>query len=421
MKILVVGSGGREHAIVWKLAQSPKVDKIYCAPGNPGIADLAECVNITAEDCDALCQFAKENDIDLTVVGPEVPLTEGITDQFQKEGLKVFGPNKKCAQLEGSKAFTKEFLIRHRIPTAQYKEFTDLTEIKKEVGLFGYPMVIKADGLAAGKGVVIAEDKETALKAFDEMMADKVFGRAGDKVVVEEFLTGIETSILCFVDGNTIVPMVPAQDYKKIFDNDEGPNTGGMGTYSPSLIYDDKLDQKINEKILTPIIEGFKKDDLDFRGILFIGLMIQNKEPKVLEFNVRFGDPETQTVLTRLETDLVDIMESVLEGRLTEQKIQWSTKKTVCVVMASGGYPGRYEKGKLISGLNDIDEKVIVFHAGTKEKDGKIMTNGGRVLGVTAWGDTIEDAQDKAYENIKRISFEGAYYRKDIGKLLIKT
>ncbi len=418
MRVLVVGSGGREHAIIWKLAQSPKIKKIYCAPGNPGIADLAECVDIPAEDIEALCQFAKENHMDLTVVGPEVPLTEGIADIFEKEGLKVFGPNKKCAQLEGSKAFTKDFLVRHKIPTAKYKEFTDLLEIKKEVGLFGYPMVIKADGLAAGKGVVIAENKEMALKTCDEMMADKVFGHAGDKVVVEEFLTGIETSILCFVDGNTIVPMVPAQDYKKIFDNDEGPNTGGMGTYSPSFIYDQALDTKIRGQILDPIIDGFKKDGLDFKGILFIGLMIREGEPKVLEFNVRFGDPETQTILTRLETDLVDIIESVLEGRLSEKQIQWSQRKTVCVVMASGGYPGNYEKGKAISGLDDVEDGVVVFHAGTKKKDGKVVTNGGRVLGVTAWGDTTEEAQEKAYKNIKKITFEGAYYRKDIGRFM---
>ncbi|NLK72961.1 MAG: phosphoribosylamine--glycine ligase, partial [Clostridiales bacterium] len=345
MKVLVVGSGGREHTIIWKLSQSPKVDKIYCAPGNAGIADFAECVDISSDDIEKLCTFAKENKIELTIVGPEAPLTEGICDRFEKEGLKVFGPNKKCAQLEGSKAFTKEFLIRHEIPTARYIEFTDIEEAKKAVGIYGYPMVIKADGLAAGKGVVIAEDEESALKALNEMMSDKIFGSAGDKVVIEEFLTGIETSILCFVDGKTIVPMVPAQDYKKIFDNDEGPNTGGMGTYSPSLIYDDVLDDKIKLQVLEPVIQGFKKDGLDFRGILFIGLMIQDGEPKVLEFNVRFGDPETQTVLTRLETDLIDIIESILEGKLEAQEIKWSDKRTVCVVMAAGGYPGEYEKG----------------------------------------------------------------------------
>ncbi len=420
MKVLVVGSGGREHTLVWKLAKSPKVKKIYCAPGNAGIIDLAECVDIFAEDIQGLCTFAKEKKIDLTIVGPEAPLAEGITDVFEGEGLKIFAPNKKCSQLESSKAFTKEFLMRHQIPTAQYKEYTDFESAKQDLGIYGYPMVIKADGLAAGKGVVIAEDESTALKALEEMMKDKVFGSAGDKVVIEEFLTGIETSILCFVDGNTIVPMVSAQDYKKIFDNDEGPNTGGMGTYSPSLIYDETLDEKIEKQVLTPVIEGFKKDGLDFKGILFIGLMIKNGEPKVLEFNVRFGDPEAQTVLTRLETDLIDIIDSIIEGKLEQQEIKWSDKNTVCVVMASGGYPGSYEKGKVITGLDKVDEDVMVFHAGTKLKDGQVVTNGGRVLGVTAWADTLEEARQKAYDNTEKIQFDGAYYRKDIGKLIYK-
>lgn len=417
MKILVVGGGGREHAIIWKLAQSGRAGRIYCAPGNAGIAQLAECIDIEAENIEKLCDFAKENKIDLTVVGPEVPLSLGITDLFEKNGLKIFGPNKKCAQLEASKAFTKAFLERHRIPSARYKEFTDIEEAKKSAGIYGYPMVIKADGLAAGKGVVIAEDEASAVSAIEEMMGNKVFGDAGNRIVVEEFLTGIETSILCFVDSNSIVPMVSAQDYKKIFDGDEGPNTGGMGTYSPSMIYGDELDKEIRKNILNPIMNGFKKDGLDFRGVLFIGLMITDRGPKVLEFNVRFGDPETQVVLTRLETDLVDIIESVLEGRLDCQEIRWSEKRTVCVVMASGGYPGKYEKGKVIEGLENIDTDVFVFHAGTELKDGKIVASGGRVLGVTAWGDTTEDARRKAYKNVEKIHFENAYYRKDIGRL----
>ncbi|MFA5528069.1 MAG: phosphoribosylamine--glycine ligase [Peptostreptococcales bacterium] len=417
MKILVVGSGGREHAILWKLSQSKKISKLYCAPGNAGIASLAECIDIKAEDIQSLCGFAKLENIDLTVVGPEVPLTEGIVDVFEKEGLQVFGPNKKCAQLEGSKAFTKDFLIRHHIPTAQYKEYTSYEEARKDIGIYGYPMVIKADGLAAGKGVVIPENKKDAEVALKEMMADKVFGAAGDKVVIEEFLTGIESSILCFVDKNTIIPMVSAQDYKKIGDADKGPNTGGMGTYSPSLIYDDTLDKKIKEEILKPILEGFKKDGLDFRGILFVGLMVRDGEPKVLEFNVRFGDPETQTVITRLETDLVEIMESILEDRLKDQEIRWSSKETVCVVMASGGYPGDYEKGKVIEGLDKVDEDIIVFHGGTKLQGDKIVTNGGRVLGVTAFGKTLKEAREKAYKNVAKISFEGAQYRQDIGKI----
>ncbi|TCO74797.1 phosphoribosylamine--glycine ligase [Marinisporobacter balticus] len=418
MKILVVGNGGREHTIVWKLSKSPKVRKIYCAPGNAGIGKMAQNIDIKVEDIEGLCDFAKENKIDLTVVGPEVPLVMGVVDRFEEEGLKVFGPNKKCAQLEGSKAFTKEFLVKHNIPTGKYKEFTSLEEAKEAVGIYGYPMVIKADGLAAGKGVVIAENEDEALETLDYMMLSKKFGEAGEKIIIEEYLTGIETSILCFVDGESIVPMVSAQDYKKIFDGDKGPNTGGMGTYSPSYIYDDCLKEEVKQNILLPIIDGFKKDGLDFKGILFIGLMIEENIPKVLEFNVRFGDPETQTILTRLETDLVEIMESILDGRLKTQKIIWSDKKTVCVVMASGGYPDTYEKGKEIHGLADIDEDAFVFHAGTKVVDGKTLTNGGRVLGVTAWGDTIDEARKKAYTNARKISFDKSYYRKDIGTLI---
>ncbi len=426
MKILIVGGGGREHAIAWKLAQSRKVDKIYCAPGNAGIAQVAECIPVKAEDVAGICSFAEENKIDLTVIGPEVPLSLGIVDALAEKGLKAFGPNRKCAQLEGSKSFTKAFLARHGIPTAGYKEFTDIHELKKSVGMFGYPMVIKADGLAAGKGVVIAEDEAAAVKAVDEIMGDKIFGTAGDKIVVEEFLSGIEASMLCFVDGKTIVPMESAQDYKRIFDGDNGPNTGGMGTYSPSLIFSDELERLIRERILEPTIKGFQKDGLDFKGVLFIGLMITDEGPKVIEFNNRFGDPETQSVLPRMKTDLVDIMNAVVEERLAEQTIEWSGRKAVCVVMASGGYPGSYKKGKPISGLKDVDGDIIVFHSGTKliknadssaKSDPVILTDGGRVLGITALGDTHEEAREKAYRNVARISFEGAQYRKDIGLL----
>lgn len=419
MKILIVGGGGREHAIAWKLAQSKKVDKLYCAPGNAGIAEVAECVAIKAEDVEGVCGFAEEKEIDLTVIGPEVPLSLGIVDALAEKGLKAFGPNQKCARLEGSKSFTKAFLARHRIPTAGYKEFTDIDELKRSVGIFGYPMVIKADGLAAGKGVVIAEDEEAALKAIDEIMGDRIFGTAGDKIVVEEFLTGIEASMLCFVDGKTIVPMESAQDYKRIFDEDSGPNTGGMGTYSPSLVFNDELEKQIGERILEPTLKGFQKDGLDFKGVLFIGLMITGDGPKVIEFNNRFGDPETQSVLPRMKTDLLDIMNAVVEDRLAEQTIEWIDKKAVCVVMASGGYPGSYEKGKRVSGLRDVDRDIIVFHSGTKSKDSEILTDGGRVLGITALGNTHEEARQKAYKNVARISFEGAQYRKDIG--LLKT
>ncbi|KXG73801.1 phosphoribosylamine--glycine ligase [Thermotalea metallivorans] len=417
MKVLIIGSGGREHAIAWKLGQSPRVEKLYCAPGNAGIAGIADIADIKAEDIEALCRFAKEQKIDLTVVGPEAPLVAGIVDRFEEEGLKIFGPNKFCGRLEGSKAFAKDFMVKHGIPTGRYAEFTNLEEAKKAVGMYGYPMVIKADGLAAGKGVVIAANRQEALETLESIMGEKRFGEAGSRVVIEEFLTGIETSILCFVDGETIVPMASAQDYKKIFDGDKGPNTGGMGTYSPSCIYDETIEEAVKNQVLSPIIKGFQKDGFDYKGILFIGLMITKEGPKVLEFNTRFGDPETQVVLTRLETDLLDIMESILQKKLKEQEIKWSQKKTVCVIMASGGYPDDYEKGKVIEGLDAVDEDVVVFHGGTKFEKGKIVTNGGRVLGITAWGDTTAEAREKAYSNVARISFDGMYYRKDIGLL----
>lgn len=429
MKILIVGGGGREHAIAWKLAQSPKVSKLYCAPGNAGIAEIAQCVNIKAEDADGICRFAKDNEIDLAVIGPEVPLSLGIVDLLTENGIKAFGPNRKCAQLESSKSFTKAFLARHGIPTAGYKEFTDIEHLKASVGIFGYPMVIKADGLAAGKGVVIAENEASAVSAIDQIMGDRIFGTAGDKIVVEEYLTGIEASVLCFVDGKTIVPMESAQDYKRIFDEDKGPNTGGMGTYSPSLVFNEALETQIRERILEPTIKGFQKDGLDYKGVLFIGLMITDEGPKVIEFNNRFGDPEAQSVLPRMKTDLVDIINAVLDEKLNDQVIEWSDQKAVCVIMASAGYPGDYSKGKIISGLDDLDKDVIVFHSGTKyvskegldltekQEDSFIATNGGRVLGITALGQTHEEAREKAYRNIKRISFEGAQFRKDIGLL----
>ena len=423
MRVLVVGSGGREHAIVWKLAQSPKVEKLYCAPGNAGIAMDAECVNIKAEDIEGICTFAKDNAIDLAVIGPEVPLAMGIVDVLEEAGIKTFGPNKKCAQLEASKAFTKSFLARHNIPTAGYKEYTDKEALLADVGLYGYPMVLKADGLAAGKGVVIPENEEDAIAAIEEMMGDKVFGSAADKIVVEEFLTGVEASMLCFVDENTIVPMESAQDYKRIFDGDKGPNTGGMGTYSPSLIFNEEIEKQIREEILEPTLAGFQKDGLDFKGVLFIGLMINSEGAKVIEFNNRFGDPETQSVLMRLETDLYDIFDAVCDNRLAEIDIKWSDKRAVCVVLASGGYPGSYEKGKEITGLNKVDDDVVVFHAGTANQHicdenscrSAVVTAGGRVLGVTATGATHDEARAKAFDNVKRISFEGMQYRNDIG------
>ncbi len=417
MNILVIGSGGREHTLVWKLGQSPRVSKIYCAPGNAGIGEMAENIDIKVEDIEGLFNFAQDKNIDLTVVGPEVPLVMGIVDRFNQGGLKIFGPNMKCAQLEGSKSFSKDFMIRHNIPTAKYEEFTQLEQAKKAIGIYGFPMVIKADGLAAGKGVVIVNNQEEALTVLNSIMKDKEFGDAGNKVVIEEFLTGTETSILCFVDGNKIVPMVSAQDYKKAYDKDQGPNTGGMGSYSPSYIYTKELEKEVDDKVLKPVLEGLKKDNLDFKGILFIGLMITNDGAKVLEFNVRFGDPETQVVLPRLETDLVEIMENIIDGKLDGNSIKWSDKKTVCVVIASGGYPGKYTKGKIIDGLETSNNDVIVFHAGTKLNNDKITTSGGRVLGVTAWSSTIDEARIKAYKEVESITFEKIQYRKDIAKL----
>ena len=364
MKILVVGSGGREHAIAWKLAKSKRVEKLYCAPGNAGIASVAECVPVKAEDLEGIRDFCVENKVDMAVIGPEVPLSMGITDLLNEAGIRVFGPDKNCSQLEGSKSFTKAFLKRHHIPTAGYREYTEKEALKKDIGIFGYPMVLKADGLAAGKGVVLAENYEEAEKAIEEMMGDRIFGDAADLIVVEECLRGIEASMLCFVDGRTIVPMESAQDYKRIFDGDKGPNTGGMGTYSPSLIFNDELKKEIDEKILQPTIRGFIEDGLDFHGVLFIGLMIGEDGPKVIEFNNRFGDPETQSVLMRLETDLADIFDACIDGTLDQIDIRWSDRRAVCVVLASGGYPGSYEKGKVIRGLDDVDEDIVVCSCG---------------------------------------------------------
>lgn len=417
MKILVVGSGGREHAIAWKLAQSDRVDKLYCAPGNAGIEEVAECVSIGAEDLEGIRDFCVKEAIDMAVIGPEVPLSMGITDVLNEAGIRVFGPDKKCSQLEGSKSFTKSFLMKHRIPTAGYKEYTEKEALKKDIGIFGYPMVLKADGLAAGKGVILAENREEAERAVEEMMGDRIFGDAADKVIVEECLRGIEASMLCFVDGKTIVPMESAQDYKRIFDGDKGPNTGGMGSYSPSLIFTEELKREIDEKILQPTIRGFLEDGLDFHGVLFIGLMIGEDGPKVIEFNNRFGDPETQSVLMRLESDLSEIFDACIDGTLDQTEIRWSDRRSVCVVLASGGYPGSYEKGKVISGLGDVDEDVVVFHAGTAKRDGKIVTSGGRVLDVTATGATNDEARAKAFANVEKISFEGAQFRRDIGKI----
>ncbi|MDO4552659.1 MAG: phosphoribosylamine--glycine ligase, partial [Bacillota bacterium] len=423
MRILIVGGGGREHAIAWKLAQDPRVKAMFFAPGNAGMAALGECLPVKAEDVEGVCRAAMEKAADLVVIGPEVPLAMGMVDALQEQGIRAFGPNRKCARLEASKSFTKAFLARHGIPTADYREFSDPESLRQAIGLFGWPMVLKADGLAAGKGVILAADRQEAEKAVDEMMGQKIFGAAGEKVVVEECLRGVEASVLCFVDRHTIVPMESAQDYKRIFDGDRGPNTGGMGAYSPSLLFNEELEDRISKEILEPTLKGFQADGLDFQGVLFVGLMITEQGPKVIEFNNRFGDPETQAVLPRLESSLLDIFNAVTEDRLAEMEIRWSPKRAVCVGMASAGYPGSYEKGKEIFGLDRVDPDVVVFHAGTAAgtvEDGggqrpAVVTAGGRVLGVTALGDSHQEAREKAFANVERISFEGAQYRKDIG------
>jgi len=416
-KVLIVGGGGREHAIAWKLAKSPHVGEMVCAPGNAGIASLCRCVPVSAEDIEGLAALALLEKPDLTVIGPEVPLALGLTDSLEALGFKVFGPNRKCSQLEASKSFTKAFLSRHGIPTADYREYTDADSLRADIGIFGFPMVLKADGLAAGKGVIIAEDREAAEKAVYDLMESRAFGDAGNKVVVEELLLGTEASVLCFVDSSAIVPMESAQDYKRIYDGDLGPNTGGMGTYSPSLLFDSSTESRVFSDILLPTLEGFRKDGLDFRGVLFVGIMLTASGPKVIEFNNRFGDPETQSVLPRLKTDLYDIFEAALSDRLSEMSIEWdSGLKAVTVVMAAGGYPGSYKKGDVISGLDSLPEGVTVFHAGTSSgEDGKVLTAGGRVLGVTGTGATHEEARASAYAGVSNITFQGAVFRKDIG------
>lgn len=412
MKILVVGGGGREHAIAWKLAQSPKKPELFAAPGNAGIASIAQCVPLAATDIEGLKAFALEENIDLTVVGPEQPLVDGLVDAFEAAGLRVFGPNEEAAQFEGSKDFTKAFLMRHGIPTADYKTYTDVTSALAEVGQFGYPVVVKADGLAAGKGVVIAADEREAVEALETMMRGRAFGAAGTTVVLERFLTGTEASVLCFCDGETIVPMAPAQDYKKAQDGDAGLNTGGMGTYCPSRIIDDAMMARIQREILDPFVTGIKADGMAFKGVLFVGLMIDS-DIRVLEYNVRFGDPETEVVLPRLKNDLIDVFEATIDGRLHEVTLQWDAQSTVCVILASGGYPEHYEKGFAIEGLDAVSG-ATVFHCGTALNGDAVVTNGGRVLGVTAQAPTLEMARAKAYEAAEKIQFEGKYNRSDI-------
>ncbi len=415
MKVLVIGSGGREHVLIWKLSQSMKVNEIYCAPGNGGIRQMAECVDIKADDIEGLCKFASEKSIDLTVVGPEVPLSLGIVDCFEKRGLRIFGPRQNAAILESSKAFAKDLMKKYGIPTAAYNIYTDAKEAKADIDKFGFPVVIKADGLAAGKGVIIATQKSEAIKAIDDMMKERQFGEAGNTIVIEEYLKGKEASILAFVDGKSVVPMVSAQDYKRVFDDDKGLNTGGMGAVSPALYYTDEIAAIVMEKIIRPTVSAMKKEGRIYKGVLYFGLMLTDKGPKVIEYNCRFGDPEAEVVLLRLESDLVDIMEAVIDDRLGEIEIEWNDDAAVCVVMASGGYPGSYKKGYEIKGLKNVKEG-IVFHAGTEYEEGKVLTNGGRVLVCASLGNTTENARRNAYKIVEKINFEGCHFRKDIAK-----
>ncbi len=416
MKVLVIGSGGREHAIVWKLSQSRHVDKIYCATGNAGIAEIAECIDVDMSNFDALLDLVRYEWIDLTIVGPEDPLSRGIVDVFEKEGRRIIGPTKAAAQLESSKVFAKEFMKKYRIPTAEYKVFTSYLHAEDYVRMKGAPIVIKADGLAAGKGVIVASTVDEAIDALRFIIKDRAFGNAGNKVIVEECLKGEEASFMVFTDGRTIVPMVSSQDHKRVFDNDKGPNTGGMGAYSPAPVITKELESVVMDTIMRPTIEGLRSEGIKYKGILYAGLMIDNGQPNVLEFNCRLGDPETQPVLLRLDTDLVDICMAIADEKLSDVNIEWKDEAAVCVVLASGGYPGKYEKGKIISGLNDAKEMddVVVFHAGTSFNNNEIVTNGGRVLGVTALGKGIRAAKERAYEAIKKIHFEGMHYRSDI-------
>ncbi len=417
MKILVVGSGGREHALVWKLRQSALADAIYCAPGNAGIGEIAQCVDIRADDLEGLLQFALEHEIGLTVVGPEAPLTEGIVDLFRSRGLKIFGPTAKAAAIEGSKTFAKDLMAKYHIPTARYGAFSDAAEAKAFLAELGTPCVVKADGLAAGKGVLICADEAAARKAIDEILLDNKFGAAGSRVVVEEFLTGQEVSMLAFTDGTHVTPMVSAQDHKRIWDGDRGLNTGGMGAYSPAPVYTEAVHEAVVSRILQPTVDAMRLEGCPFSGVLYAGLMLTADGPKVLEFNARFGDPETQVVLPRLKSDLVELFLAVIDGRLAEQKVEWNEDAAVCVVLASGGYPESSEKGQEITGLAEAAATgALLFHAGTRCAGEKIVTDGGRVLGVCALGGDIAGAIDAAYRGVREIHFPHMQYRSDIGR-----
>ncbi|HEX9060436.1 MAG TPA: phosphoribosylamine--glycine ligase [Clostridia bacterium] len=416
MKILVVGSGGREHAIIWKLSKSPKAPKIYCAPGNGGISALAECVPIKTTDTEAIVRFSQENKIDLVVVAPEDPLAAGMVDALEAQGIRAFGPSARAAVIEASKSFSKDLMKKYSIPTAEYEVFDDSQNAIEYLKNKSFPIVVKADGLALGKGVIIANDFNEAKEAVLNIMEDKAFGEAGSRVVIEEFLSGQEVSVLAFTDGKTVVPMVSSQDHKRALDNDMGLNTGGMGTFSPSRIYTEEMANYCMEKVYKTTIEAMNKEDRKFKGIIYFGLIITKDGPKVLEYNARFGDPETQVVLPRLSFDLVEIFEAVIDERLDTLDIKWDNNAAVCVIMASGGYPGKYQTGYEISGMEDAEKDgAVVFHAATKLENGKYTTAGGRVIGITAVDETLDRAIKRAYEYVGKISFKDAHFRKDIG------
>ena len=418
MKVLVVGGGGREHALVWKIGQSPEVTKVYCAPGNAGISEQATTIPIKANDLNGLLEFALKEKIDLTVVGPEDPLTKGIVDLFESKGLFIFGASRKAAKIEGSKVFAKEMMKKYHIPTAFYEIFDNRDDAVKYIRKQGAPIVVKADGLAAGKGVIVCKTVEEAFQSVDKIMKEKIFGEAGNRVVIEEYLVGEEASYIAFTDGKAILPLASSQDHKPIFEDDQGPNTGGMGAYSPAPVVTEEVHERIIEKILRPIIYGMGEEGRPYKGVLYAGLMILDGHPKALEFNARFGDPETQPVLMRMKGDIIPILEACMKGTLSHHRIEWDNRASLCVVMASKGYPGDYEKGKLIEGLKEVSrmEGVFVFHAGTALKDGQIITNGGRVLGVTGLGEDISRAIERTYRAVKKISWDGVHYRTDIGQ-----
>jgi len=422
MKVLVLGSGGREHALVWKLRQSARVSQLYCAPGNGGIADEAECLPLDLKSVEAMTGLAAKLAPDLTVVGPELPLSLGVVDEFSARGWPVFGPTKAAAQLEASKSFAKQFLQRHHIPTAHYAICESMAQVRSALGHFHAPIVVKADGLAAGKGVVIAKSKEEAAGVAAEMLSGKMLGEAGARVVLEEFLKGEELSFLVFSDGERVAPLVAAQDHKRLGDGDTGPNTGGMGAYSTSEIVDDKMREWLVAHIARPVVAGMKEEGAEFKGVLYCGLMMTARGPMVLEFNCRFGDPETQPILMRLESDLIEALEASIEGRVSEGDFRWSRDASVCVAMASGGYPGTFDAGKRITGLEEAGavEGVKVFHAGTVKRGEGYYTSGGRVLGVTARASDLEAAVKRAYAACGKIEFEGAHYRKDIAGRALK-